>query len=150
MRAPGTGMHPPLFERLASSDDSPSTMDFDRAALANSVRVELLRLLNTRRAARPHTSQLSIIDYGIADWTALQGQRLDDRRQLAREIRTAIQYFEPRLQLSEVEVLPIAGQQQRLSIRLSGVLRNGRQHWPALFVIEDAGGAIEVSHERLD
>lgn len=145
----GTGMLPPLFERLASSEVD-TVQVFDRQGLLDSVRTELLRLFNTRRGRRPQTSPPSILDYGIADWTALQQQRSDDRRQLAREVRVAINHFEPRLRLGEVQVDPVPGHPQQLCIRLVGELRSGQQHWPVAFVIERASDGLEVRHERLD
>ncbi len=146
-----TGILPPLFERLAGGEDQPQAMEaFDRQALADSVCSELLRLFNTRRASEAMTSPPSILDYGIADWTALQGQRSDDRRKLAREIRLAVEHFEPRLQLGEVDVQPVDGQPQQLNIVLRGALRSGRRHWPVAFVIEKTRQGLEVFHERLD
>lgn len=142
------GLLPPLFERLAAqADEAPA---FDRDALAESVRMELLRLLNTRRAGPGVGAALTILDYGIADWSALQARRGDDRRQLVRDIRTAIQHFEPRLQLAEVEIEPVQGQPQRLRIRLGGTLRSGQRCWPAVFVIDNGEEGLEVRHERLD
>ncbi|MCY1520400.1 type VI secretion system lysozyme-like protein [compost metagenome] len=146
MRLVSSGIQPPLFERLASTEGA----EFDQAALADSVRTELLRLLNTRRALRPPGGVLTILDYGIGDWTALQEERLDDRRLLARDIRNAINHFEPRLQLAEVDVLSMPGQPQRLRIRLTGALRSGKRHWPVTFVIEDMADTLEVRHERFD
>ncbi|NUU36489.1 type VI secretion system baseplate subunit TssE [Pseudomonas sp. C2B4] len=145
----GTGILPPLFERLASSETDTAQV-FDRQDLLDSVHTELLRLFNTRRGPRALTTPPSILDYGIADWTALQQQRSDDRRQLAREVRAAIEHFEPRLLLAEVQINPLPGQPQQLSIRLLGQLRSGRQHWPVAFVIAQAGESLEVRHERLD
>jgi len=145
----GTGMHPPLFERLASSEVD-TVLEFDLQGLLDSVRTELLRLFNTRRRPQALTSPPSILDYGIADWTALQQQRSDDRRQLTRDVREAINHFEPRLKLGEVQVDPVPGHPQQLSIRLIGKLRSGRQHWPVAFVIERASDGLEVRHERLD
>ena len=55
---------------------------------------------------------------------ALQQQRSDDRRRLARDIREAITHFEPRLLLGEVQVNPLPEHPQRLSIRLLGELRS--------------------------
>ncbi|QIB03437.1 type VI secretion system baseplate subunit TssE [Pseudomonas fluorescens] len=145
----GFGLRPPLFERLASqADDTPWA--FDRQALQDSVHAELSRLFNTRRGPRALTEPPSILDYGIADWTALQQQRSDDRRQLTREIRQAITHFEPRLRLGEVEVCPVPGHPQQLCIRLSGELRGDLHAWPVAFVIEHAGDGLEVRHERLD
>ncbi|NWL80865.1 type VI secretion system baseplate subunit TssE [Pseudomonas taiwanensis] len=142
------GLLPPLFERLAAqTDDAPA---YDREALAESVRQELARLLNTRRASARRVQPLTILDYGIGDWSALQARRSDDRRQLVREIRAAVQHFEPRLQLTEVEAEPIPGQPQRLRLRLAGSLRSGQRSWPAVFVIDNNEAGLEVSHERLD
>ncbi|MCU1773655.1 type VI secretion system baseplate subunit TssE [Pseudomonas sp. MWU13-2625] len=145
----GTGMLPPLFERLASGE-ADSVQAFDRQGLLDSVHAELARLFNTRRGPRALTQPPSVIDYGIADWSALQQQRSDDRRRLAREIREAINHFEPRLKLGEVQVHPLPDQPQRLSIRLLGELRSGLQYWPVAFVIEPGSQGLEVRHERLD
>lgn len=145
----GFGLRPPLFERLASSPDDTSPV-YDRQALQDSVHAELHRLFNTRRGPRALTEPPSILDYGIADWTALQQQRSDDRRQLTREIRQAITCFEPRLQLGDVQVIPVADHPQQLSIRLLGELRGASRSWPVAFVIEHAGDGLEVRHERLD
>lgn len=142
------GLLPPLFERLAAQADEAPV--FDREALAESVRQELTRLLNTRRASTRSGRPLTILDYGIADWSALQARRSDDRRQLVREIRAAVQHFEPRLQLTDVDAEPIPGQPQRLRLRLGGSLRSGHRTWPAVFVIDNSEEGLEVRHERLD
>ncbi|WP_134568864.1 type VI secretion system baseplate subunit TssE [Pseudomonas aeruginosa] len=140
-----SGALPPLFERLsAEADDRPA---FDDRALAESVRGELLRLLNTRR---PANARSGILAYGLADWTAVQRLRAEDRRQLAREVRAAVEHFEPRLQLAEVEVEPDPGNPQRLRIQLGGSLRSGSRLTPALFVIEQGSDGLEVRHERFD
>jgi type VI secretion system lysozyme-related protein len=145
----GSRFLPPLFERLASSEVDTLRV-FDLQGLLDSVRTELLRLFNTRRGPHALTSPPSILDYGIADWTALQQQRSDDRRQLARDVREAITHFEPRLRLGDVQVEPVPGQPQQLRIRLVGELRSGRQHWPVAFFIERVSDGLEVRHERLD
>lgn len=145
----GTGIRAPLFERLASSE-ADGAREFDKQDLLDSVQAELGRLFNTRRGLRTLTQPPSVIDYGIADWSALQQQRSDDRRRLARDVREAISHFEPRLKLDEVQVKPVPDHPQRLSIRLTGELRSGQQHWPVAFVIEPGGEGLEVRHERLD
>lgn len=142
-------MRAPLFERLASSE-AEGAREFDRQDLLDSVHAELGRLFNTRRGPRTLTTPPSVIDYGIADWSALQQQRSDDRRRLARDIREAITHFEPRLLLADVQVNPLPEHPQQMSIRLLGELRSGRQGWPVAFVIEPAGQGLEVRHERLD
>lgn len=136
---------PPLFERLAESGEALGT--FDSHALAASVARELSHLLNTRRPAK---ARVGILEYGIPDWTALQARNESDRRHLAREIRRAISRFEPRLNLSEVEVEADPQQPQRLRIRLLGTLREDRGNTPLLFDLIPAGGTLEVRHERID
>ena len=59
-----SGALPPLFERLsAEADERPA---FDDRALAESVRGELLRLLNTRRPAHARSG---ILAYGRSNLT---------------------------------------------------------------------------------
>ncbi|QRY77362.1 type VI secretion system baseplate subunit TssE [Pseudomonas sp. PDNC002] len=135
---------PPLFERLAEQDGRDA---FDLEALCASVSRELSRLLNSRSPAR---GGAGILDYGILDWTALQARRDSDRRLLAREIRRAIQRFEPRLELAEVTVEPDPQQPQRLRARLHGTLRQDPRRAPLLFDLTPTGGTLEVRHERFD
>ena len=121
---------------------------FDRQALSDSVREELLRLLNTRRAPRSRLNQMTVIDYGIVDWSGLYADRSEDRLKLAREIRLAIAHFEPRLQLAEVDVQPLDGSRHALRVRIAGQLRSGGSEiWPVAFVMDMADGVV---HERFD
>lgn len=145
----GEELRAPLFERLASSPEErlgALRPAFDHHALVDSICQELLNLLNTRRSERP-TLAPSVVDYGILDWAHLQAQRSTDRNQLAREIRRAIEHFEPRLQLAEVELISHPQHPQQLAARLRGQLRSGQYHWPLVLVIEQAGHGLEVRHE---
>jgi type VI secretion system lysozyme-related protein len=139
----------PLLDRLASQDEAglAPAVAFDRQALSESVRQELLRLLNTRRSVRPRLKQLTVIDYGIADWSGLYADRSDDRLKLAREVRLAIAHFEPRLQLTDVDVQPLDGSRHALRVRIAGLLRGGSETWPVDFVMDMADGVV---HERFD
>ncbi|HEY1028011.1 MAG TPA: type VI secretion system baseplate subunit TssE [Pseudomonas sp.] len=143
-----SGLLPPLFERLSAQADE--TPGFDSDDLAESVRLELVRLLNTRSHPRFSGRPLTVLDYGISDWSALQALRVDDRQKLLRELRAAVQHFEPRLQLSEIDVEALPSQPQRLGIRLAGQLRSGCRAWPALFLLTHGGDNLEVCLERLD
>lgn len=141
---PGVGL-PPLFERLAESAEA--ERPFDLEALAASVSRELSRLLNSRS---PLHDSAGILAYGILDWTALQAHRDTDRRLLARDIRRAVQRFEPRLLLAEARVEADPQQPQRLRVRLLGSLRQDPGRTPLLFDLIPTGGTLEVRHERLD
>ncbi|MFP8974420.1 type VI secretion system baseplate subunit TssE, partial [Pseudomonas aeruginosa] len=99
-----SGALPPLFERLsAEADERPA---FDDRALAESVRGELLRLLNTRR---PANARSGILAYGLPHWTAVPRLRAQDRRHMAREVRATGAHSEPRLQLARGEGAPGRG-----------------------------------------
>lgn len=137
---------PPLLERLAALTQE---HEYGREAHAESVRVELSRLLNTRRSARPRLLPATVIDYGIADWSSLYAERSDDRLRLAREIRTAVALFEPRLELQDLDVRPLDGRKHSLQVRLVGHLREGDRRWPVAFVV-DMAEELKVTHERLD
>ncbi len=143
-----SGHRPLLFERLGDNAGEAPTLD--RQALADSVREELTRLLNSRRAGPTLSTPPTVLDYGIGDWSGLQASNSDDRRRIAREVRAAITHFEPRLKAGEVEVRQVAGQPRRLNILVSGMLRQGGQQWPVAFVLDKQDSAVEVSHERLD
>lgn len=143
-----SGLRPLLFERLAGSAGEAPLLD--RQGLADSVREELVRLLNSRRAGPTLSTPPTVLDYGIGDWSGLQASNSDDRRRIAREVRAAISHFEPRLKLGEVEVRLVAGQPRSLNILVSGLLRQGGQQWPVAFVLDKNDSGLEVSHERLD
>src|SRR5690349_363987 len=82
-----------LFERLAGGDP-PAAREGARpfrvhetAALKESVRRELVRLLNTRSSAginsRGTGGEMSVLDYGVPDFTALSALSGDDRLKLS-------------------------------------------------------------------
>jgi type VI secretion system lysozyme-like protein len=130
----------PLFERLADAD--PQLADearplrmLDRAGLQASVGRELLRMLNRRSTPRGD-APLTVLDYGLPDWTGLYAANPDDRLRIARGMLRAILAFEPRLGEPRVEVEPSASGQQVLRVRLSGRLRAGHTSWPVLFDIK--------------
>ena len=72
----------------------------DRGGLKLSVQRELGRLLNTRSslpARQLAGRELTVIDYGIPDFSTFSPANHDDRVRLARHIRRAVEAFEPRL-----------------------------------------------------
>ncbi|WKE64482.1 type VI secretion system baseplate subunit TssE [Gallaecimonas kandeliae] len=154
-KGPSTGLAP-LFDRLA--DDSPfqpaerpSAAALVHQALAESVRAELSRLLNTRRDTIPRRAELTVIDYGVADWTGLSSQRETDRRRFATSIVRAITAFEPRLQSPAVEVELLEPKRWALKIRISGHLWLHQERWPVAFVADVTKGMeTRIEHERLD
>jgi type VI secretion system protein ImpF len=94
---------------------------FNEAALRATVRREIAWLLNTTHLAAvvdldpfPHV-QTSVLNYGVAD---LSGKSLTHRLivQRARDIRTAIRAFEPRIKESTLTVEPVETMERENSV----------------------------------
>jgi type VI secretion system protein ImpF len=72
----------------------------DSAALRESVRQDLARLLNTRSSLRGPLEQLAsgtVLDYGLPDFSALTPASDSDRNLLAKAVAARISAHEPRL-----------------------------------------------------
>ena len=116
----------PLFERLADADpgradDARPIHVLDRAGLQASVWRELMRIMNRRCVPRPQ-AELSVLEYGLPDWTGLYASNPDDRLRIGRSVLRAVRAFEPRLGEPKVEVTPSARGAQVLTIHLGGRL----------------------------
>lgn len=135
-----------LFDRLAAvpGDPFPASGPID---VAESIRMELERLLNTRRTVRKHTAPASVIDYGINDWSALYGDREEDRRALMRDVRLSVEHFEPRLRITALDAQAIPGQRRSLLLRIAGQLRHGTDVQPLEFVMTLGESSFEVLNE---
>ncbi|WP_321843975.1 type VI secretion system baseplate subunit TssE [Paraburkholderia bannensis] len=143
LRPPAFVAPMPLFERLA--DDAPfdahertdamAARRLDAQGLRDSVRAELLRLLNTRRG-RSMRETADVLHYGLPDWSALSAARAGDRSTLERDVAQAIRAFEPRLAAPRVTIEPDADAPWRLCLRIAGLLcgLDGAQQ-PARFLV---------------
>ena len=121
----------PLFDRLI--DREPGVRrelrpfrTLDRAALRESVRRELERLLNTR-CPLPEDQlvgrERTVVEYGLPDLAVLGPARYQDRERLASMLREAVEAYEPRLGQVRVEVSePREGEHEVLRARIGGVL----------------------------
>lgn len=138
-----------LFDLLAGCQDENFKLD-DPHKIEESIRLELERLLNTRRTLREHSGPATIIDYGVGDWSTLYADREEDHRVLIRDMRTAIANFEPRLHLETVEVDTLPGQRSKMTLRLNGHVRGLAKVSGMSFVLNLGEGGFEVRHERLD
>lgn len=140
-----------LFDRLVDhapgqSYETPPLRMLDAAGLQNSVSNELLRLFNIRSATQS-TGSLSIIDYGLPDWSALYASNPDHRKQIERSVVNAILAFEPRLCHPQAMVDIVPQRQQTLSIRVTGNLSSDRENWPVSFRMALAPTGAELTLE---
>lgn len=119
-----------LFDRLV--DDAPREpvepqprRTFTRAELRESVRRELVGLLNTRCpvAAPAHDPRArSVIDYGVPDCALFSPNSEADQQRLAQILCEAITAFEPRLQQVRVMVETFQEHHKALQVRIEAVL----------------------------
>ena len=132
-----------LFERL--SDAEPRTREeeaqpfrvHDVRALKESVRRELARLLNTRRHLRTGAGgdEMTVLDYGLPDFSPLSASSGDDQNRLAAEVAAAIAAFEPRLSGVRVRVERLHGEDRALLLRVEGRLAVGTLSEPVSFPV---------------
>lgn len=99
---------PALLDRLAVPVSPPSREEhgdgfFDET---ESIRSELLRLFNTRRASPPMAPLPNILDYGLPDWSGMNAADADHRKAIAHAVRRAVIDYEPRLRDVRVDVQP--------------------------------------------
>ena len=134
-----------LFERLADSDPRSREEEaqpfrvLDVQALRESVRRELGRLLNTRRHARSGPGagegEMTVLDYGIPDFSPLSASSGDDQNRLAAEVAAAVTAFEPRLSGVRVRVERLRAEDRALLLRIEGRLTVGRVAEPVSFPV---------------
>ncbi len=120
----------PLFERLVDRDPKSRrelrpSRTFDRGLLKASIRRELQRLLSTRSSLPANQTagrELTVIDYGIPDFSTVFPKNQADRVRLAAVIRRAIEVFEPRLSQVSVRIEPLPEDHLKLIGAIRGVL----------------------------
>lgn len=132
-----------LFERL--SDSEPRSREeearpfrvHDVRALKESVRRELARLLNTRRHPRAGAGEggMTVLDYGLPDFSPLSATSGDDQNRLASEVAAAVAAFEPRLADVRVRVERVQGEDRALLLRVEGRLAVGTLAEPVSFPV---------------
>jgi type VI secretion system lysozyme-like protein len=111
---PIPGAKAPLFDRLL--DDGPdvrqpvsSNRALDAHNLRESVRADLVRLLNTRSNLRGTVRELAqgtVLDYGIPDLAPISAASDHDQSGLARLVEKVVSIYETRLQNVKVVIQP--------------------------------------------
>jgi type VI secretion system protein ImpF len=125
---------------------------FDVRALKESVRRELWRLLNTRRHGRPWQAdgrgEMTVLDYGLPDFSSLSAASGDDQNRVAAEVSAAITAFEPRLRDVRITVERLRLEDRALLLRLDARLVVGSVAEPVSFVLESArSGEAQVDED---
>lgn len=138
-----------LFDRLVDRTpgqqyENPPLRMMGAADLQNSIGNELRRLFNTRSTTHGD-GPLSMIDYGLPDWSTLHASNSEERKEIERGMQKAILAFEPRLRQPQVLVDPVAQHQQTLSIRLNGKLTSDDESWPVAFGIRIGTFGAEIT-----
>lgn len=148
-----------LFERLADSVPQTSWEEarpfrvHDVQALKVSVARELGRLLNTRRhGARPGGGgeEMTVLDYGVPDFSSLSAASGDDQRRLAETVAAAVAAFEPRLRGVRVEARRAdAAHDRTVMLRIEAVLESGLVPEPVSFRVrvKTKTGEAEVDED---
>lgn len=116
----------PLFDRLAASGEAQLPgADALRASIAR----ELTRLLNARSRLtfeEFYECDLSVIDYGVPDFSDRSLHSGPDRDAIAAAIWRAISLFEPRLVNVDVAFALPAAHTQRAILTISAQMRAGQ------------------------
>jgi type VI secretion system protein ImpF len=109
---PISGAKTPLFDRLL--DDGPDVRQpvspnraFDAHNLRESVRADLVRLLNTRTNLRGNIRELArgtVLDYGVPNLSPISAASEQQRAGLAKQVEDVISAYEPRLRNVKVLV----------------------------------------------
>ncbi len=145
-----------LFERLIDSEprqlrDERPFRNLTPTELNASIARELARILDTRRAIsvadalNERPEDLTVLDYGIPDPTALTPQFILDRADLAAAITIAIRAFEPRLHDPDVKIDPDPKQRNAAVITVRGTVKIGQRMQPVSFPLALHVKAPDVS-----
>jgi len=118
-----------------------------RAAL----RRDLEWLFNSRATIEESPESLkeverSVYNYGIQDTSSLYLRSGKDQEALARSIKTAITFFEPRLQSVKVVIQPASDDTRGLHFTIDGLLRMDPAPEPIFFdtLLEPTSGEYKV------
>jgi type VI secretion system protein ImpF len=151
---PVRGARIPLFERLTDLHPNEATETvplriYTLDELADSVRREVARLLNTRSLA-PDSRKArnrSVLDYGLPDFSWMSAASGDDRRLLADTIARKITAFEPRLAQVSVTLDRDPSDPRRLTGSINAILFTETLREPVSFplLMDAKKGLAEVA-----
>jgi type VI secretion system protein ImpF len=111
------------------------------AALADSVRNEVARLLNTRAHLRGRNAELAagtVLDYGLPDFASRSAASGSDLETLAASIADKLAASEPRLEGVRVVLQPDPRDPKAVTGTIYASLRAGMQMEPVTFPVQIA------------
>lgn len=136
------GLRAPLFERLTQDETSVVLQD---AALAESIRTSLERLLGSRACASFADAAAGIplvTNYGVADSIDYTASSLSDRQVMAGNLEAAIRAFEQRLSSVAIEIVPSTDRARPLVARLRATVRLAGYERAVVFLLN--GGVVTI------
>ncbi|HVF68442.1 MAG TPA: type VI secretion system baseplate subunit TssE [Pyrinomonadaceae bacterium] len=146
-----------LFERLAGGEPRAAQevarpfRVHETDSLKESVRRELVRLLNTRSSAGLDArGELSVLDYGLPDFGSLSALSGDDRSKLSALVAQAITAFEPRLRDVRVTAEGLRSDDRALILRLDATLVLGEHSEPVSFPLLAREGKVGLGEHEAE
>jgi type VI secretion system lysozyme-like protein len=92
------------------------------------LKMDLQRLLNTRRPYLPQTENITLLNYGLPDLSQFNPGAEEDCEALRQAIQTTLTQFEPRLQAISVDLMETESADPFiLSLKISGHLAMAEQ-----------------------
>jgi|ERR1700752_275085 len=119
------------------SSEGPQSRSKNLRALKDAVRRDLEWLLNTRQTplgveALKETSR-SVATYGLPDFTNLNPHKLDDQKEIRRQIEDVIELFEPRLESVVVVFQESYSSERLMHFRINAHLKIDPEPEPITF-----------------
>jgi type VI secretion system lysozyme-like protein len=137
------------FEPRQTEEAQPQRV-LRRAQVVDSIRTELVRLLNTRCAEtidRLPGQDRTVVNYGLPDFLTLKPRNDRDRQRLASLVGDAIRAYEPRLRNPSVTATTLPGTQSALLLAVEGTVVLGELSEPVSFplMITERGTTVAVA-----
>jgi type VI secretion system protein ImpF len=145
-----------VLDRLVDQEperksEPPMTRAQSLRELRAALRRDLEWLFNTRCTIEEPPESLreverSVYNYGVSDTSSMYLRSPTDQEFLARSIKNAISYFEPRLQAVKVTIEPAADEVRGIHFTIEGLMRMDPAPEPVFFdtLLEPSSGEYKV------
>ncbi|MFN2531637.1 MAG: type VI secretion system baseplate subunit TssE [Pyrinomonadaceae bacterium] len=154
-----TGVTISILDRLLDYDpDASREADVSRPKsvrqLRDAVKRDLEWLLNTRQLAPDLLADLkeinnSVAAFGLPDFTNLNPQKIEDQKEIRRQIENTIRIFEPRLESVVVTFQPSQSTDRLMHFRINAHLKLSPEPEPIAFdTVVQMGSGQYVVHEE--